>query len=90
MFAVLLFWGWQTNLFLMGLLLGVVIEEAGSFNPAGSSIRMISGRIWNLCTILFIGASVYGFASNDGAAAVTNLLEVEFTGESDGSPGQYH
>lgn len=75
MFAVLLFWGWQTNLFLMGLLLGVVIEGSRIIQSRWEFHPNDFGRIWNLCTILFVGASVYGFASNDGAAAVTNLLE---------------
>jgi transglutaminase-like putative cysteine protease len=75
MFAVLLFWGWQTNLFLMGLLLGVVIEGSRIIQSRWEFHQNDFRRIWNLCTVLFVGASVYGFASNDGAAAVTNLLE---------------
>jgi transglutaminase-like putative cysteine protease len=75
MFTVLLFWGWQTNLLLMGLLLGVVIEGSRIIQSRWEFHQDDFRRIWNLCTVLFIGASVYGFASNDGAAAVTNLLE---------------
>lgn len=66
--AVLVFWGWQTGFFLMGLLLGLALEA-----PRWVQIRWDFSnddfrRIWTLSTLLLLAAVVYAFTLNEGPA----------------------
>lgn len=74
MAAALLFWGWQTDLLAVGAALGVALEAsrvvATRWEFAPTELR----RIWSLCVVLFVGAGVIAFASQDAGRALTDLL----------------
>ncbi len=71
--ATLLFWGWQTGMVLAAVIMAVLLET-----PRGVSWRWDFSaadfrRIWDLCTLLFLGAGAYCFLSRD---TTNDLMEL--------------
>lgn len=73
--ATLLFWGWQTDMFGMGCAMAIVLEGARLIRFRWELTDEDFNRLWNLCTLIFIAASVYAFTANQGPAAITRLAE---------------
>ncbi len=73
--AALLFWGWQTGLLWLGVLVGVMLESLRLLRVRWEFAQADLDRVWNLCVLLFFGAGVITFASNDGASAFTGLFQ---------------
>jgi hypothetical protein len=66
MAATLLFWGWQTGLLPLALILAGLLESSRLVQARWEFTQKDLDRIWNLCTLLFFGVAFYAFASNDG------------------------
>ncbi len=72
--AALLFWGWAIELPTVGGLLAVAVEGARLLRTRWHLEDEDFNRLWNFCSLLFIGATVYAFTANQGAAAISNLV----------------
>src|SRR3954463_16670691 len=72
--AALLLWGWQTGFLIVAIIMTVIVEGSRRVTPRWEFSRADYNRLWNLCAILFLGAAVYCFASNDGAESVSGFF----------------
>ena len=72
--AALLFWGWQSQLLLVGALLGVILESARwvklRFDVAEEDFR----RICSLCTLVTLAVAVIIFSTNDEGGGWNGLI----------------
>lgn len=73
--AALLFWGWQCDLVLLGALMAVALEGSRVFKSRWDFTGEDFRRVWMLCTLLFLGAAVFAFTSNEGPSAFGNLFQ---------------
>ncbi|MBI3852123.1 MAG: transglutaminase domain-containing protein [Verrucomicrobia bacterium] len=73
--AALLFWGWQSDLLLVGALLAVVLESARLTKARWEFSDEDFSRIWTFCCVVFLGAAVYAFTSNEGPATFGSLFQ---------------
>lgn len=71
--AVVLFWGWQSDFLWLGALLALLLESPRWLRTRWEFAQADLDRIWNLCTLLFFGAFVVAFVSNDGMNTVNSL-----------------
>ena len=71
--AVLLFWGWQAEFPWLGALLAALLESPRWLLARWEFAQADLDRIWNLCVLLFFGAFVVAFVSNDGLNTVNTL-----------------
>jgi hypothetical protein len=69
-FATLLFWGWQSDLLLVGAVLGVVLESSRFMNWRWELDDTDFNRIWSFCVAL-VG---YVFTTNDAGGGLSGLL----------------
>ena len=73
--AALLFWGWQSDLLLVGALMGVVLESARLTQARWEFSDDDFSRIWTFCSVVFLGAAVYAFTSNENPASFGSLFQ---------------
>lgn len=73
--AVLLFWGWQTGLLFLGVILAVILEGSRLVRARWEFSQADLTRIWNLCSILFLGAAVISFTVYEGASGMAGLFD---------------
>ena len=71
----LVFWGWQTDLLLVGVLMGLIIESARVVHLRWDLSDEDFSRIWIFCTLLFLGAAIYAFTSNEGPADFRGMFQ---------------
>ncbi len=64
--AALLFWGWQTDALYVAAILAVLLEAARLLPGRWEFYQADLDRIWNLCTLLFLGIAVYVFTASEG------------------------
>jgi hypothetical protein len=64
--ATLLFWGWQTDFIIPGVLMALVLEGSRYLKLRWDLGDDDFKRIWTFCALLFLAASVYAFADNGG------------------------
>src|SRR5260221_11715429 len=64
--AALLFWGWQTDALYVAAILAVLLEAARLLPGRWEFSQADLDRIWNLCTLLFLGIAVYVFTASEG------------------------
>ena len=72
--AALLFWGWQSDFFVLGAVMAVVLESARFVKARWELSDEDFSRIWTFCAVLFLASGAYGFASNNGPASVGGLF----------------
>ncbi len=72
--AVLLFWGWQSGLWLPGLLMGLALETIPLLNPGLEFSQDDFRRVWNFCNLLGLAAVLYAFGNNDRVGGLGGLL----------------
>ena len=72
--AVLLFWGWQSNLLLVGALMGVVLEGARFITARWDLAEEDFRRILTFCTLLALALLVYAVTANQEGGGVAGLL----------------
>jgi hypothetical protein len=73
--VALVFWGWQSDLMLVGILLAVVLESALVVRRRLELPDEDFARIWALCSLLFVGSALYAFTVNDVPAAFSGYLD---------------
>ncbi len=61
--VALLFWGWQTGHFIIGLLAALFLEGVRQVDTRWEISEMDYRRIWDLCSVLFVGLFFYFYAS---------------------------
>jgi hypothetical protein len=77
LFGALLFWGWQSEFFFTGAILGVILESARFINARWDLDDADFNRIWTFCVVLNVALAGYGLTNNDGGAgalATTRFL----------------
>jgi protein-glutamine gamma-glutamyltransferase len=72
--AALLFWGWQSGLFLVSALLAVVLESSRVVGLRWELSEKDFRRLWDFCTLLFVTVGVFLFASGEGPQAILGLF----------------
>ena len=79
--VALLFWGFETDLLLLGALLGLAMEAPRVVRARLEVPEDELRQVWNLTAVFFLVAAVYAFASNDGVSAVQGFLDAKTFGE---------
>lgn len=79
--AALLFWGWQTGLLPVGVVLAVTLELSRWLKFRLELEQDHFNRLWNLCTLLFVGTAAYVFFAKGGFGAVNELIETRSMAE---------
>jgi hypothetical protein len=72
--AALLFWGWQSGFFVVGAIMGVMLESARFLRVRWDLSAEDFRRIWNFCTLLALGLVVYVFTTNEASGGLGGLL----------------
>ena len=70
----LLLWGWEAELVWVGIVAALALEAPRVLATRWQFSQADLDRIWNLCVALFLGATIYAFASSDNLSAVNDLL----------------
>ncbi len=73
--AGLLFWGWETDLPYVGGIFAVLVEGTRLTRFRWDLTDEDLNRLWNVCTLIFIAASVYAFTANQGPAAISRFMD---------------
>ncbi|MFO1488319.1 MAG: transglutaminase domain-containing protein [Verrucomicrobiota bacterium] len=73
--AALLFWGWQTDLFKVSLLMAIILESARLTKARWEFSDDDFARLWTFCTLVFLGTAVYAFTANEGPSRFMSFLE---------------
>jgi protein-glutamine gamma-glutamyltransferase len=73
--VTLLFWGWQTGTFWLGVLAALSIESCRLTKARWDFPQSDLNRIFNLCTAMFLGSWVIAFATSDAANALGGLMK---------------
>ena len=66
--AALVFWGWQTDLLIPGVVMAVILESARFVKTRWELSNEDFSRIWTFCTLLFMATAAYGFTAGSGPA----------------------
>ena len=74
-FAVLLFWGWQSGLLVVGGLLGAVLESSRVIKARWEVTDQDFKRLWTFCVLLALALVLYVFATNEEGGGLTGLAE---------------
>ena len=72
--AALLFWGWESGLFLFGAVMGAVLESPRFLKTRWDLAEEDFRRVLTFCTLLALGLAVYTFTSNEAGGGVNGLL----------------
>ncbi len=73
--ATLLFWGWQTQYFVVGVVMAVILESASFIRARWEFAEEDFKRVWTLCTLLLLTATVYSFTANESASDLFGFLQ---------------
>ena len=73
--ATLLFWGWQTEYLVVGAVLALILESSQFFRARWDFAEEDFKRIWTLCTLLLLTATVYSFTANESASDLFSFLQ---------------
>ena len=73
--ATLLFWGWQADLVIPGVIMALVLEGSRFVKLRWDLSDTEFARIWHFCALLFLAAVVYAFAENGGPQGIGRFLE---------------
>ncbi|MGN6555754.1 MAG: DUF4129 domain-containing transglutaminase family protein [Verrucomicrobiota bacterium] len=73
--AALLFWGWQTGFLPISIVMAVTLEGARYLKARWEFSDDDFSRIWTICTLLFLGASLYAFTDNGGPARIGSFFQ---------------
>ena len=75
LFAVLLFWGWQSGLLVVGALLGALLESSRVIKARWEVTDQDFKRLWTFCVLLALALVLYVFATNEEGGGLTGLAE---------------
>ncbi len=73
--AALLFWGWQTGLLAVSVIMAVVFECSRLIKSRLDLSSQDFNRVVDLCTILFLGVFAYVYVTNRASGAVFVMLQ---------------
>jgi hypothetical protein len=73
--AALVFWGWQSELLWPGVAMALLVEAARVLKARWDLSDEDFGRVWTFCALVFLGASVYAFTSNNGPASFSGWFQ---------------
>jgi hypothetical protein len=73
--AALLFWGWRTGMFWLGASAGLLIELSQAIRGRWNFTDKEFNRLWDVCTVLFVGAAIYLRFSEDVTSAAYKFFE---------------
>jgi transglutaminase-like putative cysteine protease len=73
--AALVFWGWQTGFFFVGLVMAAVLEAHNVIGSRWDLARSDFNRLSDLSAVLLVLMAVYQAVSNDSARAVTGVIQ---------------
>lgn len=68
--GALLFWGWQTGLLIWAVPMAIIFEASQFIRTRWEFSTADLKRIWNLCAVLFFGAGIILYSSEDTIASV--------------------
>jgi protein-glutamine gamma-glutamyltransferase len=71
----LLFWGWQSDLFLPSALMAVILESARVFKSRWDFSEDDFSKAWSFCSLVLLAVIVFSFTNNDGPSSFANLLD---------------
>ncbi|MEI7729630.1 MAG: transglutaminase domain-containing protein [Verrucomicrobiota bacterium] len=72
--ATLIFWGWQTGLLWVGLLLGAVLEGSRLVKHRWEFANEEFNQLWTLTTLAFVAVAAYALATNEGVSAFNTFF----------------
>jgi transglutaminase-like putative cysteine protease len=72
--AALLLWGWQTGMTWMAVLMALTLETANFVRTRWEFSDSDLNRIYDLCTVLFVGAAIYCVISRNTTNDVMTFL----------------
>ncbi len=75
MAASLLFWGWQTGLWLFAVMMALMLEGARIVRTRWEFSLSDFSRIADVCTLIFVGTVIYLFASEKPARIIFIVLQ---------------
>lgn len=64
--AALAFWGWQSELLIPGVAMGLIVESARLLHSRWDFSDEDFSRVWTFCSLLFLAAGVYAFNASNG------------------------
>jgi hypothetical protein len=73
--AALLFWGWQTDMLKISMLMALILESARVTKFRVDFSDDDFARLWTFCTLVFLGTAVYAFTANEGPSQIVNFFE---------------
>ncbi len=73
--AALLFWGWQSDLLVPGIVMAAVLEGARFLKVRWELGEEDLRRLWTFCALLTLGALVYAFTENDGPSTFGTFFQ---------------
>lgn len=71
----LVFWGWQTDFLIPGIIMGAVLEGSRFAKVRWDLSDDDFKRIWTFCALLFLAAAVYAFADNGAVEGIGRFLQ---------------
>ena len=72
--AALAFWGWQSGLLLVGVIMGIVLESARFVKARWELSDTDFRRILTFCTVLAFATAIYAFTSNEEGGSLSGLF----------------
>lgn len=73
--VALLFWGWQSGQWFFAVPMAAALEGSRFLRARWEFSQTDYHRIWNLCTALFFGATIYIITAKEGGGAVAGLFQ---------------
>ena len=73
--AALLFWGWQTGLLIWSMPMAVILEASQMIPMRWEFSTADLKRIWNLCAVLFFGAAVILYSSEETGSVALKFVQ---------------
>lgn len=72
--AALVFWGWATGFWVVGLLLAIVLEGSRLVRWRWEADQEQFAQLWNITAMLFLAAIAYVVATRDGLGTVGSFF----------------
>ncbi len=73
--SALLFWGWRTGFLWTGAILGLILESTDLFRARWNFTDKEFNRLWDVCTLIFIGAGLFLRYSEDVTNAAYKFFQ---------------
>lgn len=71
----LLFWGWQSDLLLVGALLGLILESGLVFKARWDFSDEDFTKTWSFCSLILLAAILYAFTNNEGPSRFASMFD---------------